>query len=89
MDKPLWLRRLAAATLLQALRDLRKEEHRELALDWMAAGGYLGNSDWCVCDVLGISPDKLVRVARKLSGSVGVAERESEDWLRHFRGLLE
>lgn len=66
-DTPPWLRRLAAAVLLQALRDARKPEFQARLAVWIHRGGTLGDSDYTVCSVLGLSHAELCTMVTKAS----------------------
>ena len=89
VDKPEWLRGLAVAMLLRALRDLKKESAREEIIAWLAGGGRLGDSHWTVCDVLRIPSVELVCVARKLCRGAGAIEAgQGLLWRKLFRGAV-
>lgn len=82
-DPPEWLRRLAAAVLLQALRDIRRPAERNGVKVWLEANGPLGESVHTIVSVLGISRERLLAAYARLHESAD-GEVQTGDWLQNF-----
>lgn len=82
-EPPTWLRRLAAATLLQALRDLRSPTRVPGIFTWLVDGGSLGDSAWTISQVLHIPASTLVECTSRFYTSGAGDVPTVEDYLRY------